>query len=269
VAGATSYRVYRGTASGAESAYQTTASSPFTDTGAAGTSLSNTSLAVKGTTALQNVVDSTTAFQVQNAAGTSMFTVDTVNSKITLGIPSATPVLLVLGNKNTSGDPACTSGAVYYNSNTNRLRACTNGTWATFGAFAPGYEITYNQVTTNTSLSSTTEAGANTILTSSSFTFDGNTTVMVDVYLPNLNSSATVGAGLWLDGTEQFGHLWPVSSSDSGIVEFHVRVTPASGSHTFTVRGWDTGGTGTANAGTGTGGAATYPPAYVRVSVAQ
>src|SRR5262249_20191026 len=38
IAGATSYRIYRGTSSGGENAYQTTATSPFTDTGAAGTS---------------------------------------------------------------------------------------------------------------------------------------------------------------------------------------------------------------------------------------
>jgi hypothetical protein len=133
VTGATSYRVYRGTASGAETSYQTIASSPFTDTGTAGTSLSNTSLAIKGTTNVQNVVDSTTAFQIQNASGASLFTIDTTNSKITLGAPSATPVLLVLGNKNTSGDPTCTSGAVYYNSNTSQFRACQNGIWTTFG----------------------------------------------------------------------------------------------------------------------------------------
>jgi N-acetylneuraminic acid mutarotase len=84
VTGATSYRVYRGTASGAETSYQTAASSPFTDTGAAGTALSNTSLAVKGTTALQNVVDSTTAFQVQNAAGSSLFNVDSTNNAISI-----------------------------------------------------------------------------------------------------------------------------------------------------------------------------------------
>src|SRR5206468_1987298 len=37
VSGATSYRIYRGTASGGESAYQTTSTSPFSDAGAAGT----------------------------------------------------------------------------------------------------------------------------------------------------------------------------------------------------------------------------------------
>src|SRR5581483_6100628 len=36
VPGATSYRIYRGTTPGAETYYQTTSSSPFTDTGATG-----------------------------------------------------------------------------------------------------------------------------------------------------------------------------------------------------------------------------------------
>jgi len=57
---------------------------------------------------------------------------------ITLGSPSATPVLLVLGNKNTSGDPTCATGALYYNSNSNQFRSCHNGTWESL-AFAPSY----------------------------------------------------------------------------------------------------------------------------------
>ena len=155
VTGATGYRVYRATASGAQTSYQTAASSPFTDTGAAGTSLTNSSLAVKGTTSIQNLVDSTTAFQIQNASGTSLFTIDTANSKISLGSASSTPVILVLGIKNTSGDPTCTTGGIYYNSNSNQFRGCQNSSWIGFnpvpqyvtslpGSPYDGQEIYYN-----------------------------------------------------------------------------------------------------------------------------
>lgn len=75
--------------------------------------------------------NSTTAFQVQNTGGSSIFTVDTLNTMITLGSASSTPTLLVVGTKNTSGDPTCTNGAIYYNSasGNNEFRACRNGTW--------------------------------------------------------------------------------------------------------------------------------------------
>ena len=101
VTGATSYKVYRGTAAGAENTYQTATSSPFTDTGAAGTSGSTSvystagtlgigtttpsaSLDVVGTAIFQSQVNSTTAFQVQNTSGQNLVQVDTTNSNITL-----------------------------------------------------------------------------------------------------------------------------------------------------------------------------------------
>ncbi len=42
---------------------------------------------------------------------------------------SATPDLLVLDTKSTSGDPTGTNGAMYYNSNTNKFRCFENSAW--------------------------------------------------------------------------------------------------------------------------------------------
>jgi parallel beta-helix repeat protein len=93
----------------------------------------NINLTSAASTIVKPTQNSSTAFQVQNAGGASLFTVDTSNNQITLGSASATPVLLILGNKNTSGDPTCTNGAIYYNSSFNQLRACVNGGWTSFG----------------------------------------------------------------------------------------------------------------------------------------
>ncbi|HVE80829.1 MAG TPA: hypothetical protein VNA68_01680, partial [Candidatus Dormibacteraeota bacterium] len=77
---------------------------------------------------------STTAFVIQTDSGaTNLLTADTSGLKITLGSASATPVLLVLGTKNTTGDPTCTNGAVYYNSNSSQFRGCANGGWTGLG----------------------------------------------------------------------------------------------------------------------------------------
>jgi hypothetical protein len=99
-----------------------------------GTSFPNATLDVTGTAIFKPSTDSATAFQIQNAAGASMFTVDTSGTTITLGSASSTPVLLVLGNKNTAGDPTCVNGAIYYNSSTNQFRGCSNGAWGSIGA---------------------------------------------------------------------------------------------------------------------------------------
>ncbi|MEO8785005.1 MAG: hypothetical protein ABI221_01645, partial [Candidatus Saccharimonadales bacterium] len=85
-----------------------------------------------GAAKLQNSADSTTAFQIQNAAGTSLFTADTANSVIYIGnpTPSATATLLVLSNKNTAGDPAGINGAMYYNSSAQRFRCYQGSVWS-------------------------------------------------------------------------------------------------------------------------------------------
>jgi hypothetical protein len=135
-AGATWYRVYSGTSSGGENTYYTTTTNSYSDSGSGGASgsvNSNTSSSLQllgNSTIVKPTTDYTGAFQVQNAAGTDLFAIDTVNSLITLGVPSSSPVQLVLGIKNTSGDPAvCTNGAIYYNSSTTDFRGCTGGTW--------------------------------------------------------------------------------------------------------------------------------------------
>ncbi len=84
-----------------------------------------------GSALFHNASDSTTAFQVQNAAGTSMFTVDTANARVYIGNPSADAVgtLLVIDTKNTSGDPTGVAGGMYYNSNMGKFRCYENGIW--------------------------------------------------------------------------------------------------------------------------------------------
>ncbi len=84
-----------------------------------------------GQATLQNSVDSVTAMQVQNAAGTSLFTVDSTNSRVYIGNPTAdsTGTVLVLDTKNTSGDPTGVDGAMYYNSNLGKFRCYEEGEW--------------------------------------------------------------------------------------------------------------------------------------------
>ncbi|MES2970929.1 MAG: hypothetical protein V4702_01240 [Patescibacteria group bacterium] len=85
-----------------------------------------------GATTFRNQTDSTTAFQIQNAAGTNLLVADTTNSRLQVGSTTAdaTGALLVLDTKNTAGDPTGVNGATYYNSNTNKFRCFENSAWA-------------------------------------------------------------------------------------------------------------------------------------------
>ena len=86
-----------------------------------------------GANLFKNTSDSTTAFQIQKSDNTPLFVADTTNLAIKIGggdvSPDASPALLVLDHKNTSGDPTGTNGAMYYNSNTSKFRCYENGDW--------------------------------------------------------------------------------------------------------------------------------------------
>ncbi len=75
--------------------------------------------------------DATTLFDIQNAAGTSLFVVDSSNGRVQIGTSTAdaTATVLVLDTKNTAGDPTGVDGAMYYNSSLLEYRCYGNGAW--------------------------------------------------------------------------------------------------------------------------------------------
>jgi hypothetical protein len=72
-------------------------------------------------------------FQVQDSLGSNLLNVDAANNRITVGSASSTPTLLILGVKNTLGDPTCINGGMYYNSSSNQAKVCINGNWTAIG----------------------------------------------------------------------------------------------------------------------------------------
>ena len=142
ITGAKDYRIYRTASAGTPSTtgligtVTATATLTFDDTGIAGGAsapIVNTSGQAKfsGTFLAQNTSNSTTAFQVQNAAGTNMFTVDNTNMVIQVGSSTtdATGIRLVLDSYNNATDPTGTNGAMYYNSSSNKFRCFEASAW--------------------------------------------------------------------------------------------------------------------------------------------
>lgn len=92
---------------------------------------SNTGVLVQPTT------DSTAAFQIQsNTSSLNLFTADSLDDAIIIGSPTTdtTQILLQLDSFSTLADTATCStttnqGALYYNTSSNAVRACVNGSW--------------------------------------------------------------------------------------------------------------------------------------------
>jgi hypothetical protein len=166
VTGATGYRIYRGTSSGGESAYQTSTTSPFTDTGAAGTAANaptrssvaqvgigtntpSANLDVRGTALFKNAADSTAAFQIQNAAGTSnLFVADTSNSRIGIGTSAPTdlfsvsPVYYNTGTASQSGTTITGSGTTWTSDMVGMEFVFADGTKRTITGFGSTTSLT-------------------------------------------------------------------------------------------------------------------------------
>lgn len=84
---------------------------------------------IDGSVTARNQTDSTTAFQIQNATGDELLTVNTADNRITLGSINTDATLLVLDSKTTEEDPAGVNGAMYYNSALSKFRCYQDGAW--------------------------------------------------------------------------------------------------------------------------------------------
>lgn len=128
-----------------------------------------------------------------------------------------------------------------------------------------GYEYDYVQFTSNVSITATSAATANTVVTGNAVTYDGSTIVIIEFYLVAAQAGTTdVSFSLW-DGSTDLGRIAYVNpASTYNQIKASHRLTPSAASHAYSVRGFVTGGTGTAIAGTG--GAGTNMPGYIRVT---
>lgn len=134
----------------------------------------------------------------------------------------------------------------------------------------PGEELAYNQITASASITGTTAATANLIIEGTSRAYDGSP-VLVEFYTmivqaPNI---ANVGAyiSLW-DGASDIGYLADVFNGSAVSVASPVfvqrRIVPTVGTHNYRIAAFIQGGAGSL-VFAGAGGAASFPPAYVRV----
>lgn len=143
-------------------------------------------------------------------------------------------------------------------------------TWAEMYAAMPGREIGYDQITSNVTVASTTEASGTTVISCAAHTFDG-APVMARFVCGEAQvggaASATMVVCLFEGGTE-IGQMtvFYVSNNTPTMIQNmagEIRFTPSAGAHTYTVTAYKTTGT-TAIVYAGAAGVSTLVPAFIR-----
>jgi hypothetical protein len=135
-----------------------------------------------------------------------------------------------------------------------------------------GAELAYTQFTSNVTVTATSAAAAQTVVTAPAVTFDGATPVIVEFFAPL--GSVNVAGGqlifdLW-DGSTDIGILTGFTAAGGGsAVPFPAvrKLTPTAGSHTYGIRAWTNAGT-TATVLAGVGGVGAYVPGFIRITKA-
>jgi microcystin-dependent protein len=125
------------------------------------------------------------------------------------------------------------------------------------------------------SITATSEATANTIVTADAITFDGSTQIDIEFFSPKVRPPTTANYSLLLclyDGSTSIGVLSCVTTDEAtNVQEVPVlgrrRITPTNASHTYSVRAYVNGGTGYVRGGAG--GTSDYVPGYIRISSAK
>lgn len=145
-----------------------------------------------------------------------------------------------------------------------------NGTTVSM-AYPPGFEFGYGEQTANVSVTATTEATANTVVTSTAFTADGATAVYIEFFAPaaqpdNGAAGRTLLFWLYEDGTSigELGQLITPAAAFMQTPTYLLRKrTPIAGSRTYSIRASVSAGTGTVFGGAG--GSGTVMPIALRV----
>ena len=134
-------------------------------------------------------------------------------------------------------------------------------------AYPPGFEIGYDQITANVTVSATTESAGTSVIAAAAHTFDGGA-VMAQFFAPVIVTANAAGATvtvLLFEGATQIGRFGQLEASGAVIDSAFsgwLRFTPSAASHTYTVTAIQAGGNGTIICGAG--GTATYMPAFLR-----
>lgn len=125
-------------------------------------------------------------------------------------------------------------------------------------------DLAYQEFTSSVAITGTSSATATTIVTAPAFTADGSTIVVIEFCATYISKgNAEIQIGLFEDGTA-IGRMAYTQGTFIPIGRPARRRTPASGSRTYSIRGWVDGGSGSVAGGAG-GTGNTDQPGFIRI----
>ncbi len=166
--------------------------------------------------------------------------------------------------------PSAGQQRLYIDSTTHLLKATnSSGTDRNIeGGDLAGKELDYAEVTSNTSITATSGATANTYIDGASVAYNGSTIVLIEFFCPIAEppNGQSMYAVLY-DGSTELGYIsratsqaastrWPMYGAR--------RLTPSNASHTYHIKGFVDASTGTFFSGTGAAGA--QMPSFMRIT---
>lgn len=132
----------------------------------------------------------------------------------------------------------------------------------------PGYEFDYVQRTTAVNITNT-GATPDTILTANAVAYDGSTTIIIEFCADQIRPDPANGRDLSIflyDGATKVCFIGYILNNGTTGMSFpanmRTRLTPSNASHTYSIRGAVSGGTGSVSAGDGASGH--EMPAFIR-----
>jgi hypothetical protein len=141
-----------------------------------------------------------------------------------------------------------------------------DGSWGTLAG-----ELNYVQFTSDVTISATTAATANTIVTGGSISYDGATIALIEVFVPGCSSGdagSEVVLTLYQDGVG-IGLFGAMTIDGNAIADAFYgvrRMTPSSGSHTYSLRGYRVNSNNNSSVQAGVGGAGVPLPGFIRIT---
>jgi len=132
-------------------------------------------------------------------------------------------------------------------------------------------ELDYVEFTSNQACTATTEAGANTVVSANSVSFDGATTVLIEFFCATWSQSSTTQDGILAlyDGSGSIGQIWQGNTprANAGASGIYVvrRLTPSNASHTYSIRGYVSAASTFTLYGA-SGGSGARMPGFIRIT---
>lgn len=121
----------------------------------------------------------------------------------------------------------------------------------------------YAEVTTNVSVTGTTEAAPTDVVSLGALTYDA-VPIEIEAFCPDVGTSASLTVlFVWYDGATELTRAVEArtgSASDDKGTSPKIRLTPSAGSHTYKLTCFKASGTVSLSAGSGSGGSGTYAP---------